>query len=106
MIRGDIIKETQYAQIFNCITYKIFRGTYKHKQISCPRLAASRGKNNKKMVTWMGSTMSIAGRTTLINSSLTNTFIYHMSMYLLPKTTINSLDKHRRLFFWRANNTK
>lgn len=50
--------------------------------------------------------MSIAGRTTLINSSLTSTFIYHMSMYLLPKTTVKSLDKQRRLFFWRGNNTK
>jgi hypothetical protein len=43
-------------------------------------------KHKKKLVTWMGSTMSIARRTTLINSSLTNTFIYHMFMYLLPKT--------------------
>lgn len=49
MIRGDIIKETQYAQIFNCITYKIFRGTYKYKQISCPRLAASRGKTQEEI---------------------------------------------------------
>ena len=34
--------------------------------------------------------MSIAGRTTLINSSLSNTFIYHKSIYLL---VINNLYK-------------
>lgn len=46
--------------------------------------------------------MSIAGRATLINSILTNTFIYHMSMYLLPKTVVKALDKHRRTFFWQG----
>lgn len=50
--------------------------------------------------------MSIAGRTTLINSSLTNTFIYHMSMYLLPKTLVADLDKKRRTFFWQGGSTK
>jgi hypothetical protein len=43
--------------------------------------------------------MSIAGRTTLINSSLNNTQIYHMSIYLLSKTIIDKLDKTRRAFF-------
>jgi hypothetical protein len=50
--------------------------------------------------------MSIAGRTTLINSSLTSTFIYHMSMYLLPKTIVNELDKQRRKFFWQGGGHK
>jgi hypothetical protein len=59
------------------------------------------GKNRKKLDIWKGA-MSIAGRTTLINSSLTSTFIYHMSMYLLPKTIVNELDKQRRKFFWQG----
>jgi hypothetical protein len=50
--------------------------------------------------------MSIAGRTTLINSSLSNSFIYHMSMYLLPKTVTDRLDKQRRIFFWQGGSTK
>lgn len=50
--------------------------------------------------------MSIAGRTTLINSSLTSTFIYHMSMYMLPKTIIKELDKQRRRFFWQGGGQK
>lgn len=50
--------------------------------------------------------MSIAGRTTLINSSLSNSFIYHMSMYWLPQTSINSLDRQRRTFFWQGGGQK
>ena len=48
----------------------------------------------------------MAGRLTLINSSLSSTFIYHMSMYLLPKTTTEILDKQRRTFFWQGNGSK
>lgn len=47
-------------------------------------------KHAQKLDLWQGSSMSIAGRTTLINSSLSNTPIYHMSIYLFPKTIISS----------------
>jgi hypothetical protein len=110
MIRGDNTKVAQYAQIFNC---QIGSLPIKHLgvPVSTGRLHIRdwlplEEKNKKKLVTWMGSTMSIEGRTTLINSSLTSTFIYHMSMYLLPKTIVKSLDKQRRLFFWRGNSAK
>jgi hypothetical protein len=46
--------------------------------------------------------MSTAGRTTQINSSLSGSFTYHMSMYLLPKTTTKTLDKQRRIFSGRV----
>jgi hypothetical protein len=55
---------------------------------------------------WKGGTMSIAGRTTLINSSISNTIIYHMSMHLLRKTVSDKLDKQRRTFFWQGGITK
>jgi hypothetical protein len=41
----------------------------------------------------------MAGRTTLINASLVNSTIYHMSICLMPKTVIKRLDKSRKLFF-------
>ena len=50
--------------------------------------------------------MSIAGRKTLIDSSLTNAPIYQMSIYLLPKTVVNRLDKIRRTFFRQGGGTK
>jgi hypothetical protein len=43
--------------------------------------------------------MSIAGRTMLINASLSNTAVYHMSIYILPKAIIDKIDKIRRAFF-------
>lgn len=49
-----------------------------------------------------GGSMPIAGRTTLINSSMSNSFIYHMSMYWLPQTSINILNKQSRTFFWQG----
>jgi hypothetical protein len=45
--------------------------------------------------------MSYGGRTILINASLSNSAIYCMSMFLLPKTTIKNLNKQRRKFYWR-----
>jgi hypothetical protein len=63
-------------------------------------------KSEKKLDIWQGGTMSIAGRTTLINSRLSNAPIYHMSIYLLPKTIIKSLDKIRRTFCWQGGGTK
>jgi hypothetical protein len=53
-------------------------------------------KGAKKIDIWQGNSLSIAGRTTLINSSLINSTIYHMFMYLLPKTVIKRMDKARR----------
>lgn len=42
----------------------------------------------------------------MINSSLTSTFIYHMSMYLFPKTVIENVDRQRRTFFWHGGGQK
>ena len=63
-------------------------------------------KSNKRLDTWKGNCMSIAGRSTLIGASLNNSPIYHMSIYLLPKTTVSKLDKIRRSFFWQGGGTK
>jgi hypothetical protein len=63
-------------------------------------------KSGKKLDVWKGGTISIAGRSTLISSSLNNAPIYHMSIYLLPKTIISKMDKIRRTFFWQGGGTK
>jgi hypothetical protein len=42
----------------------------------------------------------------LINASLSNSIIYCMSMFLLPKTTIKNLDKQRREFYWQGGATR
>jgi hypothetical protein len=56
-------------------------------------------KSYKKLDIWQGNSLSSAGRTIWINSSLINSTIYHMSMFLLPKTVIKRMYKGRRHFF-------
>uniref|UniRef100_A0A0A8YN13 Uncharacterized protein n=1 Tax=Arundo donax TaxID=35708 RepID=A0A0A8YN13_ARUDO len=63
-------------------------------------------KLGKRLDVWQGGSLSIAGRTTLINLSLTSTPIYHMSMYLLPKTVIKNMDKIIRRFFRQGGSLK
>lgn len=102
--------DRQYADIFNCQV-----GAFPIKYLGVP-ISPSRlhvcdwvpliDKSAKKLDVWKGGTMSIAGRSTLISSSLNNTPIYHMSIYLLPKTVLHKLDKIRRKFFWQGGGTK
>lgn len=99
-----------YAEIFNCQI-----GTFPIKYLGVP-VSPSRlhiadwlpliEKTNKKLDIWKGGAMSIAGRKTLIDSSLSNAPIYQMSIYLLPKTIVNMMDKTRRSFFWQGGGTK
>ena len=70
-----------YAEIFNCQV-----GTFPLKYLGVP-VSPSRlhvcdwlplvEKSAKRLHTWQGGTLSIAGRSTLINSSLNNAPIYH-----------------------------
>jgi hypothetical protein len=60
-----------------------------------------RKKLDKKLDIWQGSSLSIGGGTTLIKASLSSTVIYQMSMFLLPKTSIETMEKTRR-FFWQG----
>jgi len=110
LVHGDHNKNLQYSDIFNCQV-----GTFPIKYLGVP-VSPSRlhvkdweplvEKNEKKLMTWKAGSLSIAGRTILINSSLSSSFIYHMSMYLLPKTITHKLDKQRRTFFWQGNGLK
>ena len=59
-------------------------------------------KSSKRLDVWKGQNLSIVGTTTLISSSLNNSPIYHMSVYLLPKTTVKKLDKTQRTFFYKG----
>lgn len=97
LINGDDILAQQYADIFNC-QIGLFPIKYLGVPIIPSRLhvvdwAPLEGKNGKKFDIWKGGEMSIAGRITLINSTLSNSFIYHMSMYMFPKTVVGTRDK-------------
>lgn len=99
-----------YAETFNCqIGY--FPIKYLGVPISPSRLHIADwmpllDKNAKRLDIWQGSSLFIAGRSTLISSSLNSSPIYHMSIYLLPKTVISDMDKVRRIFFWQGGHVK
>lgn len=53
----------------------------------------------KDLISEKGPSISIDGISTLISSSFNNAPIYHISIYLLPKTMIKELRRVRRTFF-------
>ena len=79
MIHGDDIKHNLYANIFNC-QLGTFPIKYLGVSVSPSRLhvkdwAILENKNAKKLSSWKGNSLSIAGRIVLINSSLSSAFI-------------------------------
>jgi hypothetical protein len=100
----------QYAEMFNC-QVGLFPIKYLGVPVSPSRLKVINWlplveKGNKRLEVWKGGMLSIAGRSTLISASLNNSPMYHMSVYLLPKTTVKCLDKIKRTFFARRWNEK
>ena len=110
LLNGDDNLSLRYAELFNC-QIGSFPIRYLGVPVSPSRLHIKdwtmlEEKNDKKLAIWKGKFLSIAGRTTLIDSSLSNSFVYHMSIYLLPKTTTDRLDRQRRTFFWQGGSHK
>ena len=110
MINDNENWRQKYANIFNCQVGD-FPVKYLGVPISPSRLHVSdrvplAEKCQKKLGIWKGGNLTMAGRSTLITASLNNSPMYHMSVYLLPKTTIHAMDKTRRSFFWQGGGTK
>ena len=53
----------------------------------------------KRCESGLGSNASSGGRLTLLNANISSIAFYYLSMFLLSKTMIARLDKHRRRFF-------
>jgi hypothetical protein len=90
MINDEENWSQSYAKIFNCQV-----GLFPIKYLGPSRLKVSDWlplveKSLKRLDVWKGSALSIARRSTLISLGLNNSPIYHMSVYLLPKTTIKN----------------
>ena len=92
-----------YADIFNCQI-----GHFPMKYLGVPVSYSSiRGvdwdfledKYIRRCDSGLGSNASSGGRLTLLNANISSIAYYYMSMFLLSKTIIDRLDKHRRKFF-------
>ncbi|GKV25986.1 hypothetical protein SLEP1_g35354 [Rubroshorea leprosula] len=102
--------KTKMAHILNCK-----QGAFPCKYLGVP--IGGNGRNIKvwkplietfkrKLCSWKGRFLSLGGRITLLNSVLSNIPVYLMSVHLLPKGVILSLDKIRRNFLWGGEERK
>jgi hypothetical protein len=64
------------------------------------------GRFIKKLDPRKGGASSSGGRLTLVDSCLSNLPSYIIAMFLLNKTFIERLNKHRRHFFWHGKKQK
>jgi hypothetical protein len=63
-------------------------------------------KMGKKLNPWQGKNLVMAGRATLINSSLTSLVLYMLSFYRLPTGVKQKMDMHRAGFLWSGDKNK
>jgi hypothetical protein len=98
-------KGLMYADILGCQL-----GTWLIKYLGVPVFGSRihvtdekplSNKLKKKLDGWVGNSSSIGERWTLIQSSLSSTLIYHMSMYLVSETSLECFTKIIRKFFWQ-----
>jgi hypothetical protein len=60
------------------------------------------GKMDKRLAGWKGRFLSLGGRLTLLNSSLSNVPLYMLSIYPAPKSVIRKLDLLRKRLLWQG----
>lgn len=107
---GDNDIASYYANLYGCQI-----GTLPLRYLGVPVSFASiknkdweflNTKFLKRLEAWKGYTLSMGGKTILLNACLSSLPYYHMSMFLFNKTFIEKLDKHRRRFLWQGTGDK
>jgi hypothetical protein len=61
---------------------------------------------DKRLAGWKGRFLSLGGRLTLLNSSLSNVPLYMLSIYPAPKSVIRKLDLFRKSLLWQGGSQK
>jgi hypothetical protein len=92
LVGGDNGVANEYAEVFNCpvglLPIKYLGVPVSRSRLKVVDWLKLEEKRAKNLQVWQGNSLSTGGRTMLINSSLSNTATYHMSMFLMPLTTI------------------
>ena len=60
---------------------------------------------DKRLAGWRGRILSLAGRATLVSSTLETISFYAMQTTKLPRSLCDECDKKARLFLWDGNAT-
>nr|CCA66235.1 hypothetical protein [Beta vulgaris subsp. vulgaris] len=61
---------------------------------------------SKKLDSWKGRLLSIGGRVTLIKSSISSLPLYFMSLFPIPRSVIEQINKLQRHFLWSGDRGK
>jgi hypothetical protein len=108
LIGGDNNIADSYSSLFGCevgtlpMKYLGVLVTYRNLRVS--ELDPLDKKFINKHDAWVGGANSYGGRLTLVNACLSSLPSYFMSLFLLCKTFLEKMDKHRRIFFWHGKN--
>jgi hypothetical protein len=100
-----------YSDIFTCpvnfLPMKYLGIPIDCKKLSNMKWAFTEEKMNKKLGMWKSRFLSIGGRVTLINSSLSNLPLYMLSLFLAPKLVLKNWDTFRKRMLWQGgDNTR
>ncbi|CAL5392250.1 unnamed protein product [Camellia sinensis] len=63
-------------------------------------------KVKKRLSSWKRRYLSLGGRITLVKSVLSLLPLYYMSLFRIPSTVANTIDKFQRSFFWGDSEEK
>ena len=82
-----------------------FPQAYLGLPLSCTKLQLNAfapliSKSDQYLAGWQCTLLNPMGRAVLVNSVLDSQLIYAMSSLLLPKGTLDALDRRRRAFLW------
>jgi hypothetical protein len=110
LIGGDNIIADQYSSMFGCqvgsLPMKYLGMPVSYRSLRNSDLDFIDGKFVKKLDAWKGGAASSGGRLTLVDACLSNLPTHIMSMFLLNKTFLERLNKHRRRFFLHGKKQK
>ncbi|XP_071729197.1 uncharacterized protein [Rutidosis leptorrhynchoides] len=100
-----------WHEILKIVPFQI--GSLPMKYLGVPLLSKRLGISDCKCLVdkiknrihcWKTKTLSYAGRLQLISSVLSSMQIYWCSVYLLPKETINDIERMLKNFLWNSGN--
>jgi hypothetical protein len=114
LVGGDNNRTDFYSSLFGCqvgtfpMKYLGVPVTYRNLRVSDldPLDKKFIKKFIKKLDAWVGGANSSGGRLTLVNACLSSLPSYFMSLFMLCKTFLEKMDKHRRCFFWHGKKLK
>ncbi|KAL9662535.1 hypothetical protein QQ045_027368 [Rhodiola kirilowii] len=63
-------------------------------------------KFKQKLATWRSANLSMAGRVVLIKAALSNLPLYYASMYKMPVTVAQEMERIQRQFLWGSSDSR